>query len=306
MALKKRERNLAIVTAVLVVLFLGKMFLSTWGRSGGPREAQRNELTREIERKKRQIERGRQAAARLAQWQRQSLPKDREAARSVYQNWLLASANSVGFDGTKVETTIGRQRGETYYALRFNLQAQATLEEVTQFLYRFYSAGYLHQILNLDLLPSDNGRKLDVQLSVEALSLPQSDRTDKLPEKPSKPLLTVSASDYAKAVAGRNIFAPFRKPDPPPAEPPKFDAAKYVYLTAVVQVGEQPQAWIVNRTSGDCLKLREGDEFRAGDFRGKVQRIGRREAEIEVDGQRWLLPLGDNLREAVKVSGKST
>ncbi len=306
MNLKKRERNLAIVTAVLVVLFLGRMLFSAWASPDGRNETLRNELKREIERKEKQIDRGREAELRLADWRRRSLPNDREAARSLYQNWLLASARSVGFDGIKVETTMGRQRGDVYHALRFNLLAQATLEELTQFLHRFYSAGYLHQILSLGLLPSDDGRKLDVQLSVEALSLATADRSDRLPDRPPEPLLAAEASDYARKIAGRNIFAPYRKPDPPPPDPPKFDAAKYVYLTAVVTVGEEPEAWIVNRISGDCLKLRQGDPFKAGDYQGRLQRIGRREAEIEVDGQRWLLPLGDNLREAVKVTEEST
>ncbi|NLX95643.1 MAG: hypothetical protein GXY83_05655 [Rhodopirellula sp.] len=301
MALKKRERYLAIATAVLLVLAAGRMALSTWTGPADGKEALRGELKREIERKEKQIDRGREAEARLEQWRRQSLPSDREAARSLYQNWLLASATSVGFDGTKVEATLGRQRGDVFHALRFNLQAQATLEELTHFLHKFYSAAFLHQILSLGLLPSDDGKKLNVQLSMEALSLTTADRGDRLPEKPSQPLLAADASDYAKKIAGRNIFAPYRKPDPPPADPPPFDVARYVYLTAVVTVGDKPQAWIVNRISGNCLKLREGDEFKAGDYRGKLIRIGRREAEIEVDDRRWLLPLGDNLRQAVKL-----
>lgn len=312
MAMKKRERNLAIATSVLVALFLGRLLFSTWTGPGDKNDKLRSELKREIERKEKQIDRGREAEERLTQWRQQSLPSDREAARSLYQNWLLASATSVGLSGTKVESTLGRGRTDgVYHALRFNVQTQGNLEELTRFLHKFYSTGYLHQILSLGLLPSDDGKKLDVQLSIEALSLATADRSNKLPEKAAKPLLVAEASDYAKKIAGRNIFAPYRRPDPPrsdppPADPPKFDAARFVYLTAVVTVGEQPQAWIVNRISGDCLKLREGEEFRAGDYRGKVQRIGRRDAEIEVDGQRWLLPLGDNLRNAVKLTAESS
>lgn len=308
MALKKRERILAITTGVLVVLFLGRMLLSGVGSSGGGLEAKRDQFLREIEQKERQIERGQEAQKRLAEWRKRCLPSDIEAARSVYQNWLLASANSAGFNGTKVESTQGRQRRDTYHALRFNLQAQTNLEELTRFLHEFYSAGYLHQILNLSLVPLEDGRKVDVVFSVEALALPDADRSDQLPDKPDKPLLVADASDYAKAIAGRNIFAPYRKPDPPsppPPDPPKFDPAKYVYLSAIVMVANEPEAWVINRTSGDRIKLRPGDEIRAGDYRGVVQRIGLKEVEIEFGGDRWLLPLGDNLRNAVKLPGTS-
>jgi hypothetical protein len=305
MALKKRERNLAIATGVLVVLFLGRMLLSGLGSSGNPLETQREQLIREIERKKRQIDRGKESEARLAEWQRRSLPSELEAARSLYQNWLLASANEAGFEGLKVESTQGRQRGSTYHALRFNVQARTNLDQLTRFLHRFYSAGFLHQILSLSLVPLEEGRKLEVQFSVEALALAEADRSNKLPQQPEKPLLAADASNYAKSIAGRNIFAPYRRPDPPPPDPPKFDPAKYVYLSAIVQVGDQPEAWIINRTSGDRITLRQGDDFSAGDYQGKIERIGLREVEIEVDGQRWLLPLGDNLRNAVKLPSTS-
>ncbi len=305
MALKKRERILAIVTSVLVAAFLGRLLISSWGGSGGNLQKQRDVLVQEIERKKRQIERGREAEARLDQWRQQSLPSDLVAARSLYQNWLLALANDARFRGTKVEATQGRQRGDTYHALRFNVQAETTLADLTQFLHDFYAAGYLHQILNLGLVPLEEGRKLDVQFSIEALALPNTDRTNKLPDEPAKPLLAADASDYSEAIAGRNIFAPYRAPAPPPADPPRFDPAKYVYLSAIVSVADRPEAWIINRTSGDRFRLRQGEEFRAGDYRGVIQQIGSREVEIEMDGQRWLLPLGDNLREAVKLPGAS-
>lgn len=308
MALKKRERILAIVTGVLVVLFLGRMLLSGLGSSGGGLEAKRDQLLREIEQKERQIDRGQQAQQQLAEWRKRCLPSDIEAARSLYQNWLLASAGAAGFHGIKVESTQGRQRRDTYHALRFNLQAQTDLEELTEFLHGFYSAGYLHQILNLSLSPLENGRKVDVVFSVEALALPDADRSHQLPGKPDQPPLAAGVADYTKAIAGRNIFAPYRKPDPPaapPPDPPKFDPARYVYLSAVVMVANEPEAWVINRTSGDRIKLRAGDEIRAGDYRGVVQRIGLREVEIEFDGNRWLLPLGDNLRDAVKLPGTS-
>jgi hypothetical protein len=299
MALKKRERNLAIATAVLMVLFLGRLLWSTWGGPANPRLAQREQLTRDVARMKRQIESGHKAEQRLAQWRTRSLPSDEKAARSVYQNWLLGSAESAGFTGTKVEARAGRPHGDVYRALSFGLQAETTLENLTRFLHAFYASGYLHQIQGLNLVPRDNGAKLEVRVTVEALILANVDRTNELPEKPAKPVLATEPSQYAQTIAGRNVFAPSRPPAPPappePEKPPVFDASKHVYLTAIVAVGDEPQAWIVNRTSGECLKLRQGDQFDVGEHHGKIQRIGQREAEIELDGHSCVLSLGEHL-----------
>ncbi len=303
MTFKKRERILAIVTGVLVVLFLGRFLMTTWGGSGAKNEAKRAELRREIERKNRQIERGKQAENDLTQWRRQSLPSDLETARLFYQNWLLATAEAAGFKGPKVEAGQGRQQGSTYRTLRFRLQAASTLEDLTKFLHAFYSAGYLHQIQILNLLPSNEGKKVEVQLSIEALTLSGGDPRDKLPEKPAESLLADDAATYSKAIADRNFFAPYHKPEEPTA-PPEFDPAKFVVLTAIVVVGDQPEAWIVNRTSGDCLKLRQGEEFKIGDHEGKVNRIGQREAEIDLDGRHCLLPLGKDLESSAASSPK--
>lgn len=304
MPLKKRERILAIATAVFVVLFLGYWLLNSWGGSGGRLQSQHDDLVREIDRKNRQIKKGHEAEARLTQWQHQSLPSDLELARSAYQNWLLASAEAAGFRATKVEASQGRQQGDTYRTLRFRLQAETTLEDLTRFLHTFYSAGYLHQIQSLNVVPKEEGKKVDLTLSIEALALSAAPRTQPLPEKPATPLLAADSADYSKAIAGRNIFAPVKKAAPvaaPVTPPPAFDPSRFVVLTAVVTVADRPQAWIVNRTSGELFKLHEGEEFRVGDHHGKVRHIGHREAEVELDGQKHLLSLGKTLDGSLKL-----
>ncbi len=60
-------------------------------------------------------------------------------------------------------------------------------------------------------------------------------------------------------------------------------------------------SWIHVRTSDERFELFEGDAFEIGDARGKVLRIEEREAEIEFDGQRYVVALGDNLRNSAPV-----
>lgn len=305
MALKKRERILVWVTGGLAVLLLGQLLLSGGGTPRRVLRAQRDKLAEETATMKRQIERGNEAEKQLGEWGRRALPSNLEAARSSYQNWLLAVSSQSGWSDTKVEASPGRQRGTAFRALRFTVQSQANLSALTRFLERFYATGYLHQILNVNVVPIEGGDRLDLQVTIEALSLPGADRVDRLPEPLNTPAEADTLKRYARAVADRNVFAFYRPPAPPlpPRVEPKFDAAKFVYLTAIVAVGDQHEVWIVNRTTGEQLKLREGDSFSVGEIRGTVRRIGQREAEVEIDGRRWRFPIGDNLRELIELPG---
>lgn len=301
--LKRREQVLAAVATALLLVVAGRALWAAWQGPLTVLRGQQAKLAQEIQRKQKEIRAGQLAQQRLAAWNRRSLPSDLETARSLYQNWLLALAEEAGFEGTKIEAGQGRQRGEVYRALRFNLQAQATLERLTQMLCQFYTAGHLHQIRSLSMLPLKGSEKLDVQLSVEALVLPGADRKDKLCTETSGRLAASGPSAY-RVIAQRNVFARYRPPpavEPPPPPPPPFDPAKYVYLTAVVDSAGKPEAWLLERTSGTKRQLHEGDSFAVGDAHAKIVRIGRREVEVELAGERWLWGLGQNLREMTKV-----
>ena len=117
--------------------------------------------------------------------------------------------------------------------------------------------------------------------------------------------LTASELDvYREAITKRNVFAAYQPPAPvreerPEPPEPRFDPCKFAYLTGIVQgAGDQPEVWLIARTTGTKYALREGETFEVGDVSARVIHINRRNAEIEFDGKRWLVPMGDNLREA--------
>jgi len=305
MALNKREKTLAIVTAALLAVVVGKFLFSAWRGPVKALRAQRDQLRREVDRKHLQVQRGREAKTRLDEWNTRSLPSDPEIARSRYSSWLFRLGTEVGFQGTKVNATgKGRQRAGVYQGLRFTVQAQATLDKLTQFLYKFYSAGHLHQIRSLTIEPIKGSSNLDLTFVVEALSLPGCDRRDTLSKEPAKRLAASSLDEYQKAIVQRNLFAAYKAPSAPPPgpvqapEPPKFDPGQYTYLTGIVGIDGEPEAWVIARTTGRKYRLREGDTFEVGEIRAKVIHINQRDAEIEFDGKRWRVPMGDNLREA--------
>jgi hypothetical protein len=124
-------------------------------------------------------------------------------------------------------------------------------------------------------------------------------------EGPAGRLARSDLDAYREAIVARNVFAaykpppPVRAPDPEPAPPPQFDPCKFAYVSAIVRGFDgQPEAWVIARTSGQKFELRDGDTFEIGDVQAKMVQVNRRDAEIEFDGKRWLVPLGDNLRDA--------
>ncbi|HND52292.1 MAG TPA: cadherin repeat domain-containing protein, partial [Pirellulaceae bacterium] len=108
---------------------------------------------------------------------------------------------------------------------------------------------------------------------------------DGLPARSSPQKVTISVTD----------------PPPPPvaADPPKkkldFDNAKFTFVTAIVDAGGRLEAWLTIRTTGQVLKLHEGDKVNIGSIEGKLEKIDSGLIEIATPEKRLVVFLGDNL-----------
>jgi len=302
MSLSKRERVLAGVVAALVGVVGLRMVVVVFGSPLGGRQAQIDALNEKIERYQDQVLKAKSAQDRMADWNRRSLPLDVARAGSLYQNWLLELAGKAGFRQKKVDPGEVRARGEFFRQLPFTVRGQATLEELTAFLFDFYSAGHLHQIRRITLKPIEKSKDLDATITIEALVLPTADRKDQLSQQPAKRLALASVDEYRKAIAARNVLAPYRPPVVAPPvrrepEPKPFDASKHAYLNGiVVDPKGRVQAWITARTTGERFELHQGEKFRIGEFQATVVAINLRDVELEVNGKRQTIPLGSNVR----------
>jgi hypothetical protein len=187
------------------------------------------------------------------------------------------------------------------------------LSQLIEFLYKFYSAGYLHQIRSIDIKVVEKSNDLSVVLLVEILSLPDSPRTGELPKVSApakKPEATLEV--YRTDIADRNPFSPPPKPvvagpvEPPkpPPEPPKaeFDVSKHVVVTGIVIVDGMPEALVKDRTTDQVYRLHPGDAIAFGTFKGTVGRIGEREVEFLIGSGD---PVRVGLNEPLKKSDNS-
>lgn len=122
--------------------------------------------------------------------------------------------------------------------------------------------------------------------------------------------VTIVATDGGMPAKSTTKTVKFAVKDPPPRPapvatappPPKFDTAKFTFLTGVIgtDVEGESEAWLQVRTTGQMLKLRAGADFDVGSLQGKIVHIGEQEIEIETaDGKRLVVYVGENLRDAL-------
>jgi len=335
--LRRREKILAAVAGALMVLLmfrvalvLGRASVGASGRSLAELRAVRDKKQEELARHRRAVEQAEQAALKLAEWQRRSLPSDPTAARAQYQDWLRELVEQIEFQQRDVFSGEPQSRQGIYTVFPFRIQGRASLEQVVRFLYEFYQAGHLHKVRRLALLPVEGSSLLDVSISIEALALPKADRRQSLCTERSDRLKHDDVAEYLEQIDRRlmerlkegdryvdrgGLFLAYQPPPPPPPpprppsppprppspppRPPRFDHCKYTRVSAILEVDGKPQVWLLVHTTGQCLELEEGDSFEIAGTHGRIVRIGIHEVEIELDGQYRLLSSGETLREGI-------
>ncbi len=269
--------------------------------------------------------RSREALQRLERYQGQSLPSDPEVARSAYSAWLVETIQSAGLELGSVKWNSTRRQGEAATAITFSAAAQGAPEAVTKLLDAYYRLDVLHQLVNYQLRSIDEeGELWAVTFTSVALVVDGAEREAGLPdpvENPAGRLRLATADEYVESVVGRNLFASYTPPPPPRPDPPKvvskpkppkpkppaFDDAKHAQLTGIVETGPRLQAWVLVRTTGEQLRLHEGDVLEVGLFKGRVQAVLRDRMVIESDdGKLWRIAIGDKLREGEAMPSGST
>ncbi len=238
-----------------------------------------------------------------------ALPSDPAIAKSVYQNWLLKLSDdkftNVSLDSQEPQKDLESNDKTSriiYEKLRFTIHCLGTLDQLTGFLFDFYSAGHLQKICSIKINPvTNNPAQLDLSIAVEALSLPGAKQTDQLSTEKGNRLKLASADAYNKVIVKRNPFVAYAPPknDRPRGEPPppaKIDPLQFSFLTGIIEADGVPEALLYQRTTDETLKVHEGEEFTIGKVKGKVNRIGYNDINIEIDGKTLTVSLGNSLK----------
>jgi len=243
-------------------------------------------LLKQIDEKRTDLKKAKKISDQLAIWERQSLPSDVDMARSLYRAWLLARVGECKFLTPNVDSVAAVNR-PGFKTLSYSIRGRATLEQLNQFLFAFYSADYLHQLRSLAITPLQNDGLLDVAMSIEAASLPTAESTSQLVTRRAD-RLAFSHLDNYRLISQRNLFR-FGS---------EFDAVSQTYLSGVTRSDDRPEAWFTLRASDQVLRLHRGERLQVGPFEGTIVAIDDSDVTIASEGERWQLSIGENLDQA--------
>ena len=301
MKLKKREKILVAVTVGLVVVVALSAFIMTGdSRSDESLLSQRDRLQGELQKKESAMRAAAADAQRVAAWQRRSLPADPAVARSLYQDWLRVLCDWSGLHGLDVYSEETEPHRDIYTRIPFSIRARANLDEISAFLYAFYSAGHLQQIRRFEMQPIPNSPDLDIRVAIEALSLPDAATQDRLSREVGHGLRLSQPDAYREAISGRNFFAPYAPPGRTIAAAlPAIDFAKFAVVTGITTIDGSETVWLQDRIAGrgKVWQLKAHDQFQIAGAKGEIRKItADGEVIVKFDGKLLALRVGQNLR----------
>jgi hypothetical protein len=244
-----------------------------------------------------------QAASKVVSgWQGQSLPSDTDAARSLYQAWLVELVDDVKLLNPSVNSSEPVSLKGLFHRLTFSVRGRGTLEQMTTFMFAFYQTDLLHQIRSVNISPTSKENQLDLSIAIEALVVRRAGGAGSSEQETvfnefrrralriSDRLASDRLEDY-EPIVRRNLFSV--------GGTGVVDPTDYTYLTSISIVNGEPQVWFTARATDEVMKLRQGDVFEVGTLVCSIAEVYGSDVIItSEDGERWLLTLGDRITDA--------
>ena len=291
------SRNTILIVGLTLFLL---WYVSSWAYQTQFSEP-RLKLGNKISQLSKEIEWGRNQYAMMEQFYKQtygfyyrSLPRVSNDARSQYSFWLLELLQYSGFENNRINDNSRTliPLGADY---RFSVQCTGSLSQLSQFLFEFYYAPFLHRIATMTLVPIEgNADKLSLSMIISVLALQPRQTNDPYPtmnQIPTGWYPRLASNDPAsyQVVAERNLLQTAKG---------GIDRAEYAFLTAIIHFDNQKEVWFSVRTDDSIIKARLGDSISVGSFSGKIVEIFDQDIVLDRGGTRWLLTTGESLKEA--------
>jgi hypothetical protein len=210
--MQSREKKLLFAVAALVglivVFMVGGRLVSAFTTRFGTIARLKTEIgAQQLRRKQAEI-----AIQRQKEYQDRSLPRDVAAARTRYQDWVFKRLADAGFKPP--HDVIAKPidpRGDLR-RLPFDVKVRGTLDQLVRFLYGFYHADHLHQIRRLHITRVEKSAEIELDLGIEALSLPEAARQSDLNTAASTALKKPDLNTYLSLIKNRNVIGPPNRP----------------------------------------------------------------------------------------------
>jgi hypothetical protein len=302
-----REKTLGLAVAAAGVLWFGTHGVERYKAAVERSENLQFEAERQLDDANFAVERGQRARHQLNKWRRRSLPINRDVAESLYQDWLRSQLTAAGLTVKDLADKSALNRRPEYTELSASIDAEGTLAQLSDFLHAFYSAPHLHRISGATLTPAKEAGKLTIAFTIDALILPDCERTDALADRPPQEL-PKSADDFRKSLESRNLFVAYTPKSAGQASAgPDGDAAD-AKLSGMVYGERGWRMSVLKQKSSEVSHYYEGDSIKIGRFEGKIIDIDgpHRRAVIETPTGRVELRLSQTFDKATPVDGDST
>lgn len=232
---------------------------------------------------------------RLNGYQQRALPYDSQLARSAYQKWLLqlvernkiqsASVDAAQPRAIEVRSRLDRRkRNPVGSTIMYSMRGQGTLSQWTKLLTEFQTAGHLHKIRNMTLNPMGSEGQLDVNMTIEVLSLRSADRKDQLSNWLVRAEDRIPPDKYGEFVR-RNLFAR------------GFSQALFaIQLKAITyDRSGQAEAWFATDANGPAQAFRNQQKLPVALHDISIAEVQQDQVLVHVNGDPYWIGLGQSL-----------
>ena len=263
------------------------------------------DLAASLERKQQDLLEAQKADLDIKTWNKQSLPYDPSLATTAYQNHLKALFKLVGMSEAEIkpsrpiQVSLPRSTLPAFRKLSFQVDVKTDLEKLTKFLHLFDKEQHLSQVRSLRVKPNvekdGHIKDFQVELHIEAVSMPQAVAKGSLPEFKAKPANSTDQRpvDEFAIIAKKNLFQPTKivKIDAPVVvsreAPTVSDDTKEIYLNHISTLDSVGKIWLKNNKDGTLLKFSQGEEIKVNGFQGKLIAVH--------DNLRAIIQVGQNV-----------
>ncbi len=301
--MNSREKLMAIGVGSLAVLYAGGWGVKTFREARTENYKTLTSVKKKLSLAQEANKRGHEAQSTIQNLAKQSLPTDLDMAKSSYEGWLREQLIESGLFVSEIDDNSSGGANKRYQEISFKISAKGSLAQLSDFLYRFYQAGHLHRISETNLIPDRDSDDLVISMTIDALSLDDCKRSDRLTDRPSEMTL-LPLKEVRQAIVSRNIFAAYQPAglkDPNGSELSSGELDSLLAqarFTGMIYGQGGWQMTVRMEDSGDILFFREGDPIEIGRFAGQITTLDGRSAIVTLKNQQVLVRLGQYLSQA--------
>jgi len=203
------EKRLGAIVLILGVLVVSYFTFSSYTTYLDELRGTESRLQDDADFLKRDISLAKRDRESLDALAKSSLPTDRSAAATFYRSWLFKLVETeVGFQNVKIESDPIRAVDTVYDKHTYTLTCDGSLQQLTEFLYKFHAKKSLHEVLSLSVKPKGYNF-LGISVQVVAIAVNENLDRSSITDLPDYDQLEYGGLDeYLTLMTNRNIFGP--------------------------------------------------------------------------------------------------